>query len=171
VRSALDILFLQQRGALIGTLFRIVRCEQTAEELAHESYLRVARALTQKPVEHIQAFLYQTARNLALDHLRHEGVRRRVEIAPAEDGTTLDIAAEAASPETEAIDRQRLTLLEAAMGTLPERTREAMVLNRIHGWPYPKIAAHLGVSPNTVYNDIRLAMAHCLETIARAEKV
>jgi hypothetical protein len=29
----------------------------------------------------------------------------------------------------------------------------------------------LGVSPNTVYNDIRLAMAHCLETIARAEKV
>lgn len=169
VRSALDTLFLEQRGALIGTVFRIVRCEHTAEELAHESYLRVARALAQKPVEHVQAFLYQTARNLALDHLRHEVVRRRIEVEPANDGAMPDVATDAASPEAETIDRQRLSLLEGAMSALPERTRQVMVLNRIHGWPYPKIAAHLGVSPNTVYNDIRLAMAHCLDVMTRAD--
>ena len=169
MRSALDTLFLQQRISLVGTLFRIVRCEQTAEELAHESYLRVARAIAQKPVEHIQAFLYQTARNLAFDHLRHEGVRRRVEVEPAHADAALAVASEEASPEAEAIDRQRLASLEAAMSRLPDRTRQIMVLSRIHGWPYPKIAAHLGVSPNTVYNDIRLAMAHCLDALARAD--
>ena len=89
MRSTLDTLFLQQRNTLVGTLFRIVRCEQTAEELAHESYLRVAGAIAKKPVEHIQAFLYQTARNLALDHLRHELVRRRVEGEAASAGDDL----------------------------------------------------------------------------------
>lgn len=169
VRSTLDTLFLQQRSALVGTLFRIVRCEQTAEELAHESYLRVARAIAQKPVEHIQAFLYQTARNLAFDHLRHELVRRRVEGESASAGKILEVASDAASPEAEAIDRQRLAVLEAALAALPERARQVMVLSRVHEWPYPKIAAHLGVSPNTVYNDVRLAMACCLDAIARSE--
>ena len=169
MRSTLDTLFLQQRISLVGTLFRIVRCEQTAEELAHKSYLRVARAIAQKPVEHIQAFLYQTARNLAFDHLRHEGVRRRVEVDAVDASAALEVASDAASPEVEAIDRQRLASLEAAMSSLPERTRQVMVLSRIHEWPYPKIAAHLGVSPNTVYNDIRLAMACCLDALARSD--
>jgi RNA polymerase sigma factor (sigma-70 family) len=165
----LDTLFVQQHGALVGALFRIVRCEQTARDLAHESYLRVAGAIAQKPVEHIQSFLYQTARNLAFDHLRHEAVRRRVEVEPADDITIADVASAAASPEAEAIDRQRLAVLERAMASLPERTRQVMLLSRVHEWPYPRIAAHLGVSPNTVYNDIRLAMACCLDVLARYE--
>ena len=169
MRSALDTLFLQQRSALVGTLFRIVRCEQTAEELAHEFYLRVACAIAKKPVEHVQAFLYQTARNLAFDHLRHEPSGSGSRPKSANAGAILDVASEAASPEAEAIDRQRLALLEAALSTLPERARQVMVLSRIHEWPYPKIAAHLGVSPNTVYNDIRLAMACCLDAIARSD--
>lgn len=170
MRTALDAMFLEQRSALIRTLSRIVRCEHTAEELAHESYLRVARAIGQKPIEHVQAFLYQTARNLALDHLRHELVRRRVEIEPANDGAVHEIAADSASPEVETIDRQRLGLLEGAMSGLSERSRQVLVLSRIHGWPYPKIAAHLGVSPNTVYNDIRVAMAHCLAALSSTEE-
>lgn len=169
MRSTLDTLFLQQRSALVGTLFRIVRCEQTAEELAHESYLRVACAIAKKPIEHVQAFLYQTARNLAFDHLRHELVRQRVETESANTSAILDVASEAASPEAEAIDRQRLVLLEAALSTSPERARQVMILSRIHEWPYLKIAGHLGVSPNTVYSDVRLAMACCLDAIARSE--
>jgi RNA polymerase sigma factor (sigma-70 family) len=169
VRSALDILFLQQRSALVGTLVRIVRCEQTAEELAHESYLRVACAIAKKPVEHVQAFLYQTARNLALDHLRREHVRQRVEAESASAAAALDVASDTASPEAEAIDRQRLALLESALSALPERARQVLLLSRIHEWPYPKIAAHLGVSSNTVYNDMRLAMACCLDAVARSD--
>jgi len=167
VRSALDALFLEQRSALIGTLARIVRCQHTAEELAHESYLRVARAIAQRPVEHVQAFLYQTARNLAFDYLRHEGVRRRVEIES--DDTVSTIASDAASPEVETIARQRLALLTAALAGLPDRTQQIVVLSRVHGWSYPRIASHLGVSPNTVYNELRLALAHCLDALARGD--
>ena len=170
MRSTLDTLFLQQRSTLVGTLFRIVRCRANrGRTRARSSYLRVARAIAKKPVEHIQAFLYQTARNLAFDHLRHELVRRRVEGEAASAGEILEVASDAASPEAEAIDRQRLAVLEAALSALPERARQVMLLSRVHEWPYPKIAAHLGVSSNTVYNDIRIAMACCLDAIARAE--
>nr|WP_284701189.1 sigma-70 family RNA polymerase sigma factor [Rhodoplanes tepidamans] len=163
-------MFLAQRSALVGALTRIVRCEATAEDLVQESYLRVARAMAQRPVEHVQAFLYQTARNLALDHLRSTGVKRRVEVEPVDEEAFLDVPSEHPSPEVEIIDRQRLALFESVLADLPARTREVLFLSRIHGWPYPRIAAHLGVSPNTVYNDIRLAMAHCLDAMARAER-
>jgi DNA-directed RNA polymerase specialized sigma24 family protein len=52
VRSVLDTAFLERRGALIRSLFRIVRCEHIAEERAQESYLRAARTIAQRPVEH-----------------------------------------------------------------------------------------------------------------------
>lgn len=169
MRSALDLLFLEQRSALIGTLVRIVHCRQTAEDLAHESYLRVAHAVADRPVAQIRAFLYQTARNLAFDHLRHEAVRRRIEIEEADAGEILDVASHLPSPETATIDRQRLSSLESLLAALPERTRRVLILNRVDGWPYPKIADHLGVSPNTVYNDVRLAMSYLLEKMNRLD--
>jgi DNA-directed RNA polymerase specialized sigma24 family protein len=51
------------------------------------------------------------------------------------------VASDAASPEAEAIDRQRLAVLEAALSSLPERARQVVLLSRVHEWPYPRIAA------------------------------
>ena len=74
-RDLLTQIFQAQRRALIGTLYRMVGCLHTSEDLAHDAYLRVAKAARERPVPHLQAFLYQTARNLALDHLRRERLR------------------------------------------------------------------------------------------------
>jgi hypothetical protein len=54
------------------------------------------------------------------------------------------------------IDKERLYLFERALMGLPERARKVLLLSRMEGWSYPAIAEHLGVSPGTVYNDVRL---------------
>lgn len=160
--QALDELFLTHRKTLIWRLLQLVGCRHTAEDLVQETYVRVARALDQRPVEHLQPFLYQTARNVALDHLRHEKVRQRVEAGDSEAEAALEVPSPASSPEAELMDKQTLAAFDRVMAGLPERTRQMLLLSRIHGWPYPRIAAHLGVSQSTVYNAIRAALAQCL---------
>ncbi len=79
------------------------------------------------------------------------------------------IADTSASSEQQLIDIQRMRALEAALEGLPLRAQQAVILNRLQGWSYPRIAEHLGVSPNTVYNDIRAAMSQCMKALNRLE--
>lgn len=163
---SIDAIFLDKRSLLISHIHRLVGSRQVAEELAHESYLRVAKALRDRPIEHVQAFLFQTARNLAVDHLRRERTRRAVEVCEAEESRLYDVPDDAVSTEQRVIDAERLRLFERALSGLPKRAQQAVILNRLHGWSYPRIAAHLGVSPNTIYSDIRDAIASCLDALA-----
>eukprot|EP01035_Chromulina_nebulosa_P049783 gene49783-67601_t len=82
--ALLNDVFMLHRRSLMGAAFRIVRDRQVAEELAQESYLRVRSAIEAGPIEHIEAFLHQTARNLALDHERRRKTRSRYEEASAD---------------------------------------------------------------------------------------
>ena len=60
------------------------------------------------------------------------------------------------------MNAELLHRVEDALAGMPERARRALTLSRLEGLSYPEIARELGVSENTVYNDIRTALAHCL---------
>lgn len=160
--AMLEQLFVMHRHTLVSTIARMVGCRHTAEDLAHEAYLRVSHALNSRPILNLQNFLYQTARNLAIDYLRRERLRRGFMSDEAEADTLVGVPSAQPSPETQTIDGQRLAVFDAALGKLPERARQMLLLNKIHGLGYPEIAAQLGVSESTVYNGIRFALARCL---------
>jgi RNA polymerase sigma-70 factor (ECF subfamily) len=168
--TILNAAFVRQRRSLLGTVLRIVRDRETAEDLAQEAYLRARKAAESGPIEHVEPFLHQTARNLALDHLRRRRTRERHETPAADPEAIENIAADTPSIETELIERERLRLFERAMQALPERARRAWALSFLEGWSYARIAEHLGVSRNTVYNDVKLVMGHCHDAIARLER-
>ncbi len=67
---SINDLFLNHRQSLIQTIYRIVGCPQTAEDLAHETYLKMLHASKTQEISYPHPFLYQIARNLALDHLQ-----------------------------------------------------------------------------------------------------
>ncbi|WP_245259756.1 sigma-70 family RNA polymerase sigma factor [Methylopila sp. 73B] len=165
----MNAIYLSRRGLLIGSIFRVVRDAQTAEDIAQESYLRVAQAIRENPVEHVQAFLFQTARNLALDHARRQAARRLVEADPDSAESRLVMSPAPPADQT-LIDRERLAALETVLGRLPERARRVFTLSRLDGWSYPRIGEALGVSPNTVYNDMKLAMSACIDAIERFDR-
>lgn len=79
------------------------------------------------------------------------------------------MAADAPTPEACLMERQRLTALRAALAALPERAREVWRLSYVEGWSYARIAEDLGVSRNTVYNDMKLVMGHCRDVLRRVE--
>lgn len=166
----LNRIFLQHRRTLWLSALRIVRDRQIAEDLAQETYIRALKASETATIEHVEAFLHRTVRNLALDHVRRRKTRARYEESHADDDRILDVPADAPSIETTLIERERLRLFETALQSLPERARRAWALSQVSGWPYARIAEHLGVSRNTVYNDVQLVMGHCADVLVRLDR-
>lgn len=168
--AALNAIFARHRRSLLWIVMRIVRDPQTAEDLAQETYVKTRKALDARPIEHLESYLYQTARNLALDHQRHRKVRDRFEDAGLSAEDIENIPQDAASPEDALIERERQRLFAAALAELPLRARQAWALSHLEGRTYQEIAEQLGVSRNTVYNDIKMAMGHCRDALARLER-
>lgn len=160
---ALNVIFRLRRQSLILSLLRIVRDPHTAEDLAQEAYIRVCRAPEAGGVERVEPFLHQTARNIAFDHQRRCKARRKIEAVSLDDQMVDIIADDTPSVERILQDRQRLKLLRQTVSRLPRRTQIVMHLSRIEGWTNRRIAAHLGVSERTVFNDLKMALAHCVE--------
>ncbi|TKT76336.1 RNA polymerase sigma factor [Aquamicrobium sp. LC103] len=168
--ATLNNVFLLHRRSLMWSVMRIVRDPQTAEDVAQETYLRARKALEREPIEHIEAFLHQTARNLAFDHLRRRRTRGQIEADSLGEHEILDIPADMPSLEDAIIERERLKIFLGALSGLPERVQTVIMLSRIEEWSNRKIADWLGVSERTVFNDIKLAMAHCRDVLARLDR-
>lgn len=149
---------------------RIVRDHQVAEDLAQETYIRTKAVLDVRPVDHLESYMFQTARNLALDHQRKQKFRGLFEESHYNREIVENIASGAVSADEELIERERQRVFEQVLSTLPQRARKAWALAQIEGWSYQEIADHLNVSRNTVYNDIKMVMGHCRDALARLER-
>ncbi|MBP1152046.1 MULTISPECIES: RNA polymerase sigma factor [unclassified Methylocaldum] len=158
-------LFLDHRETLVHTLFRMVGCRQTAEDLAQEAYVRVMGAAESQHVTYLKAFLYQTARNLALDHLRKAKVRSRTDCPEADPEIVAEIPASAPTPEQHAATQQDVERLFEALAGLSERRRQILILHKLHHWPYERIASHIGLSRSAVEKNVHAALAHLVSVL------
>lgn len=154
----IEQLYREHQPVLIRWLARLVRCEATAADLAQESYLRVADAAGEQIIRHPRAFLFRTARNLALDHLRK--MRTRSGMAEPLD-ESLDLPSPQPSAERALLDRQRVVLFRQVLETLPPRCREVFLLHRVHHCTYGDIALRLSISESAVEKHIMRALSHC----------
>ena len=161
----LEELFKAHRTSLTWKAYRMVSCRETAEDLVSEAYARMMDGICDKSVSNAPGLLHQIVHNLAIDHLRKEQTRRRFVGDSQTEMQYMEVASPKASPEQIAGDRQRLGQLKSALSEVPERARIALMLNRVEGLSYPQIARRLGVSESTIYKDVRLALAQCLDAV------
>ncbi|MFO5730085.1 RNA polymerase sigma factor, partial [Klebsiella pneumoniae] len=76
-------LFLKHADTLRGYLARKVRDPQLAADLVQESFLRLAQKPVGERIDNSQGYLYRTASNLLIDHIRQEA-RRKTDSVPHE---------------------------------------------------------------------------------------
>lgn len=133
------------------------------DDIVQESYARLLRAYGQGTVVSPRAFLFQTARNLALNQVRHSGYRRTEQGAPADLGSIS--APDDGVPETVA-RAEDVQLLIRAIQQLPDRCREVFTLRKIHGLSQKEIAARLGISESTVEAQGAIGIRKCAEYFA-----
>ncbi len=130
------------------------------DDLVQESYARILRAREIGTAKLTRAYLFVTARNLALDAIRHTNVIAFQSLAEINESSVVEErpdAAEAASSD------QELEILAEAIATLPQRCREIFVLRRYRELSHRDIALRLGIAENTVNAQLVIAMLRCRE--------
>jgi RNA polymerase sigma-70 factor (ECF subfamily) len=128
------------------------------DDVVQETYLKVLRARATGRIGHPKAYLFQTARNAALDRVRRERVVSFERLTDLEASFVLE---DDEHPRSTADLDFELELLAAAVRALPARCREVLVLRKYHGLSHEEIAARLGITRNTVNAQITAAMIRC----------
>lgn len=155
----LRALFERHGSALRRFLAARFAGEADVEDIAQEAWVRMHRVQHPERLENARAFLFQTAANLAVDHLRRVEFER-THFSPDEDGVA-DAPQHLTSPERSLDAGQQLALVEQAIAELPARCRQAFVMHRTRDMTYPEIARHLGVSTSMVEKYVIQALKHC----------
>jgi RNA polymerase sigma-70 factor (ECF subfamily) len=138
--------------AIIHFLFRMVRNEAVAEELAQEVFLRVYRSRESYRAEaKFTTWLYRIATNLAVNHARdtkHERSAQTIYLdAPDEEsGTTPDVADDEPSVEQRLMRDERMAAIRTHVMALPERQRMAVLMHKYQGMDYRQIGDVLKLS-------------------------
>lgn len=132
-----------------------------AEDVVQETFIRLWMRREGLRLEgSFRAFLYTMARNAAIDERRRLG--RRTALAKQADtpGTQPSPLATTEASELQAVASQ-------AIAALPPRRREVFRLARFEGLSYKEIAEVMGLSPQTVANQMSRALTELHETLDR----
>ena len=129
-----------------------------AEDLAQETFLRVYRARNgYQPTAKFSTWVYRIASNLASNSRRTSGRRKEVQLAPEESGPLgmnpqeKILAEKSALMPARQLDKSEVQkVVLAALETLNERQRLAILLHKFEGLSYADIAEAMELSEEAV---------------------
>jgi RNA polymerase sigma-70 factor (ECF subfamily) len=127
-------------------LTRFLGDPDEAQDVAHDAYLRVYPKEGKVTPDNPQAFLYTTARNLALNRIR----RRQVGPFNAQEAPIDSTASPQPGVVQQVIARQEWGHLEAAIAELPPGCRSVLLLRKVELLSHQEIADRLGIAVSTV---------------------
>jgi RNA polymerase sigma-70 factor (ECF subfamily) len=125
---------------LLALAARVLGDRMEAEDVAQEAFLRIWRQAPRWEVgrARFDTWLYAVALNLCRDRLR-----RRREVYAADQPEKADPGS---APDRGLHDRDKTRTVESALATLPERQREAIVLQYYEELSNIEAAAVMGIS-------------------------
>ncbi len=143
-REAARALTMRLTPKVLGYSARLLKDRAEAEDVAQEAMLRLWKIAPdwRQGEAQVSTWLYRVVTNLCTDRLRKKRGKGLDEIAEPED--------ERPSQDAVLMQRQRVDALQAALDTLPDRQREAVVLRHIEGLGNPEIAEVLDISVEAV---------------------
>jgi len=150
--SSFNYLVGKYHRSMISFLYRMVRSQAVAEELAQEVFLRVYRSRESYRAEaKFTTWLYRIATNLAVNYARDTRQERSAQNvyldAPDEEtGTTPDVADDELTVEQRMLREERMAAIRSHVMALPERQRMAVLMHKYQGMDYRQIGDVLKLS-------------------------
>jgi RNA polymerase sigma factor (sigma-70 family) len=142
-------LFVERRSALKRYVQRFVGRPDAADEIVQEAFLRAyEHAASDRPVGPL---LYSIARNLAVDHHRHQRLSVTEPLGLGEIPSS-NVIKEGRTESLECwlLAEEQSALLKQAVEQLPQQCRAAFTLKVFHCCSYREIAKRLGIAEKTV---------------------
>ncbi len=174
------ILVRRHRTPLYNFALRHLRSSAAAQDVVQDAFLRAVQSANE--FEHSARFstwLYAIARNLCIDHLRRQALRRHPSLdEPSRrdrgegDGATLGERTVDSQADVERVAvaveiRERVV---AAVEELPDDQREVFLLREVSNLPFKEIAEIVGVPENTVKSRMRYALERLQAALSEFEE-
>lgn len=158
----------ERRALRIATLS--VGDRDEALDIVQDAMLKLVRSYSSRPSDEWRPLFFRILTNRITDQQRRQAVRRRVIawFGPAKEDDDSDPIAELPderpmAPEEVLGRADAMTALEAAVGRLPARQREAFLLRSLEGLDVAETAAAMGCGEGSVKTHYSRAV-HALRT-------
>jgi len=151
--SALQEFYFSVQPQLFYYLFRYTNSREIAEDLTQESFVKFWLAIDNlDPRQSFKAYLFKIARNLAINQVQ----RSMPLVSFDEENILLQLSK---SIDSEIDNSFFMNDFQQAINTLPERCKSTFLLSRFSGFSYSEISEVMGVSLQTVKNQMNKALA------------
>ncbi|MCZ6679020.1 MAG: sigma-70 family RNA polymerase sigma factor [Candidatus Poribacteria bacterium] len=169
--EAFDLIVRRNRIPLVTFIARFLGDQETAEDLAQETFVRMFKAIKRyRPgAAKFSTWMYHIASNLCKNELRNRGrrgrffvdsVNREESYGPDQDKADLIATAPAhvsLQPETQLEQKEREQAVQNAIEELPERYRLPLILRDLQGLSYEEISESLSLPLGTTKSRINRA--------------
>ncbi|HEY8075967.1 MAG TPA: RNA polymerase sigma factor [Labilithrix sp.] len=165
--AAFDRVYSAYNARIYAFLLRLSGRRDTAEDLAQETWMKLAKAApTLREDTTLAALLFTIARNAFLSHRRWAMLDlSRLVVVGLET-----VAIAGGDAPDEAHERSRaMKLLERALGELPVASREVLLLVGVEGLEQEEVARVLGVSYDALRKRLSRARAELADKMQRLE--
>jgi RNA polymerase sigma-70 factor (ECF subfamily) len=168
--TSFALLLERHRGPVVNFLYRMVGNQAVSEELAQEVFFRVYKSrATYEPSAKFTTWLYRIATHLALNAIRDGKKERGQQSLDQElpDGRERQVADSTHTVEETMVAQVRVREIRAAIDTLPEKQRAAVLMHKYQGLGYAQISKALDCSESATksllfraYETLRGRLAH-----------
>ena len=153
--------YLAVRGQIARLVMRIVPPREV-EDIVQETYVRICQIKNKESIRDPRSFLFRTAQNLALDHIKRAESRLNVssdDPSYIEDQSLLDVD----PTYREVTSDEEFVLFCEAVRELPEQCRRAFVLKKVYGYTLKEIMAEMEIGQPTVETHIVNGTKKCVQ--------
>jgi RNA polymerase sigma-70 factor, ECF subfamily len=170
-RDAYRVLMDRHLFSVTRVAFRITGNEADAEEAAQEAFLRAYNKLPGFRQDSafatwIMRIAMNTAINLVERRKRDLSYRASREEEPSADTRAVQIVDRQAGPETALLNREAVSLRQAAMAELTPMERTAFTLRHMEDVPMAEIAAALNITSNSAKQAVFRAVSKLRRSLA-----
>ena len=148
-------LFREHNRALVLFLASRLKDIQAAREVAQEAYVRVLELENLGAVGFLRSYLFKVAGNLAIDRMRQQQSRARLDRI-----SDIDDFLDNLPPERTVIAREELVYLGRVVGELPAKYQQAFRLHRLEDQPFDEIAREMGLKERMVRRYVTNALLY-----------
>lgn len=154
-QRAFTVLFDAYYQHLGAYVYKVTESKEVAEEIVQEVFIKIWEKREMLPdIDSFKAYLFVLSKNRTLDHLRTIAKKRMHHLSMMQEMKEESYMMDNVSP----IEEYSL-IIEKAVARLPPQQQRVYQLSRYEKLKYDEIAAHMGISKETVKKHMKLALA------------
>lgn len=150
-------IYKEHYGWLYGWMRKKLGSSDRAEDLSHDTFIKLMMSRQAETLREPRAFLIKIAHDLLVNLWRRQDLERAYL-----DAIACMPEASYPSPEDRVIAIEVLRELDAMLDRLPAKARTAFLLSHLDHLTYAEIAIQIGVSERMVKKYMAQAMLNCL---------